>query len=326
MIELLTAHTPGEINEVIARHNSFIILAHQNPDGDAVGACYAMGMALTHAHKNVAVLLDDYAAALHVLPGAYLRCQRDQISFSPEVLLCMDCADSNRLGVYKPYLAQIPVSICIDHHVTNPGFATYNNVDGDASSTCEMVYALLQPHYEITADIGAAIYGGMVFDTGGFCYNIRRQTMEVCARLLDAGVPYTRLYTEILKAHSITEAKLLGRVLSVMEERLDGRIVYSYVTRAALKGLRATHKDLEGVVEYLLCTRGAETAVLFTERSKDEIKISLRSRGINVGALAKKMGGGGHALASGFTLKGNIFHVCGTVLQTLEREMNEVDG
>jgi len=302
-------HDVQKIRGLIKERDSFYITGHINPDGDSIGACFGLGLALQKMGKVARVLLDPFHPKYNVIPGRHLMDNNADIDES-FVLICVDCADAGRLS--SPKLIEIlSDTVCIDHHYSNTHFAKYNFVDGIASSACEMVHRILDGFVELDLDIASALYAGMISDTGGFRHNATsKDTLQAAAKLMATGIPFTEIYTELVHLRSYTEVKLLGRVLDCCCRSTDGRIVHVCVTKAMRSGLEgapdATIQDLEGVVEYLLNIRGTDVSLLIYDRGhNDEVKISLRSRSINVGAIAQHFGGGGHKLAAGATVKGS---------------------
>lgn len=311
------------IRALIRNRDDFVITGHQNPDGDAVGACFGLALALEKLQKRVQVVLEPYASKFNIIPGGHLRYAGPLDELNVGVLFCLDCGDAQRLGAARVLIERTTDTVCVDHHITNTGFARYNYLDGEASSASELVFRLIHTEVEINRDIASAIYAGLVNDTGGFRYSATsRDTLDIAGQLMALGIPFTDIYTELSHQHTFTEAKLFGRALDVCARCLDDRVVYSCVTREMMADLGATGQDLDGVVEYLLNVRGAEAAVLLYDKSAAEVKISLRSRGIDVGLVALSFGGGGHKLAAGANLTGDIQEIKDRVLKRIEQELN----
>ncbi|MCL2708794.1 MAG: bifunctional oligoribonuclease/PAP phosphatase NrnA [Defluviitaleaceae bacterium] len=311
-----------EIRSILLNNSDFTIAGHVNPDEDTVGACYGLAMALSCAGKKAAVFLEKHSDRMDAIPGAWLRFHGKAGELGKGVLICLDCADAARLGEAKCLLDTAECTVCVDHHMTNGGFAEHNYIDPGASSTSELIFGLIDGVFPVNSEIAAALYTGILTDTGGFRFDTTsKKTMECAGRLMDFGIPFTEIYTRSMFAHTRIESKLLGKIIGVAGEKMDGRLVYSYVSREMLKELRATGRDVDGVTEYLLNTRGAEIAALFFEKSKNNIKVSMRSREVNVGKIAAEFGGGGHRLASGCSVEGGLHTVCGRVLELLENKL-----
>ena len=322
-------HDVDEIRALISNRDNFYISGHVNPDGDSIGACFGLGLALEKMGKKVQVLLEAFHSKYTVIPGNHLIWDGTDPLSEPDdaTLICVDCADISRLTGHAKSMAEtLSHTICIDHHYSNTSFAKYNFVDGTASSTCEMVYRLLDNFVALNQDIASALYAGMVSDTGGFRHAATsKDTLEAVSNLISLGIPFTEIYTELVHLRTYTEIKLLTRVLNSCRRSQDAQIVHACVPQDMMIGFEgtpdATINDLEGVVEYLLNIRRAKVSLLVYDRGGGEVKISLRSRKINVGAIAQQFGGGGHRLAAGATIKGNVFEVRDKVLPLIEEAL-----
>ena len=320
-------HDVYEVREFIKSRDNYYIAGHINPDGDTIGACLGLGLALEKIGKNVRVLLDPYHSRFNLIPGKHLLYEKtvEKTDFS---LICVDCADTGRLEARGQKLAKElhPYSLCIDHHFSNTHFAKYNYVDGTASSACEMVYRILNNFIEIDRDIATALYSGMVTDTGGFRHaSTSQETLRTTAHLTAVGIPFPKIYRELINLRTYTEIKLLARVLDACRRSEDAGIVHACVPLSMLKGFDdtpdATIADLEGVAEFMLNIRRANVSLLVYEREDGQAKISLRSRNVNVGAIAQQFGGGGHRLAAGASIEGDIFEICDKVLSSIHQAL-----
>jgi len=322
-----------QIIKLLQNHNHFVIAGHIGPDGDTIGSCYGLAMALDKIGKNAKVVLEDYAAKYDIIPGReYLY--KGTEALGKEVFIALDCADPERLGAARAFFDKACVTVCIDHHETNSGFADLNYIDPAASSTAEMVFGIIDAITDIDTDIAAAIYAGIVGDTGGFRYvSTSRSTMHIAARLMDI-IPFTNIYGELMHGHSFEAAKAFGLALGACKTALGGKVVYTCVTKEMLKSVGADSSDMDSVVEYLMSTRGAEVALFLYERhvkgqddnsnenentsSHKKIRVSMRSRGMHVGRIAASLGGGGHKMAAGCTVIGTMDEVLAQVLAKIE--------
>ena len=314
-----------EIRKTLLNNEKFLLAGHINPDGDTLGSCFALGMALKQMGKQVKVKLDPFSSSLKIIPGKELLADDSYVHDADTVCIALDCASPERLGDTKKLFDESKYTICVDHHASNEGWAMYNLIEPNASSTAEMVYRIIEPIIDISSDIATAIYAGMVTDTGGFRYNATaKSTMEIAAKLMEIGVPFTEVYSQLMHMHKFLEGKALGTALYNSALIEDGLIVYAYVTADMLKEFGAKSQNLEGTVEYLMGTRGALIAVLVYERSTvSEVKVSLRSKGPNVGNIAAKLGGGGHKLAAGATTYKSVKETLDVALEYAVQELRE---
>ena len=317
-----------EILEVIQNHEKFVIVGHSGPDGDAIGSCFGLALALEKMGKQAKVVLETYSSKYYIIPGRRLLHvgSFDKLDF--EVLISLDCAELSRLGNAKYLFERAAITICIDHHETNKGFAQYNYLEPETPSTSEMVFRIVEQLVELDMDIATAIYAGIVSDTGGFRYKATcNSTMKIAAKLMDTGIPFTDICNELMHIHRFSAGKALGRALENSGQHYEGRIVYSFMTRDMLAEVNADPSDLDGVVEYLMATRGADVAVLVYEKSAPpNVKVSMRSQGPNVGRVATILGGGGHALAAGGTVVGTVEEILERTLEILKEEVIAYDN
>lgn len=315
-----------EILRLINEKDNFILAGHTAPDGDAIGSCFALALALDILGKNVQVLLEPFARKYANIPGRQFLFSGEISELSPKAFIALDCADAERLGAAKSVFERAEVTACIDHHSTNEGFAAYNFIEPSASSASEMTLRIIERLTALTPEIAAAVYAGMVSDTGGFRYNATaKSTMETAARLMEQ-IPFTQIYNELMHQHRFAGGKALGLALEKSARTPDKKIVYTYMTREMLKSVDADLSDLDGVVEYLMGTRDALAAVFVYEKSPEQTKISLRSQGPNMSRVAAEMGGGGHVLAAGATAAGTIAEILQKTLELTAREVAIYEG
>jgi len=329
-----------KIVRLLQEQDKFVIAGHVAPDGDTIGSCFALARALTKMGKKAVVMLEGYAEKYNIIPGReYLYDWKSPLEM--DVFVAVDCADLERLGSFRGFFEKAKTTICIDHHETNKGFAEFNYIEPDASSTAEMVFDVIEalPETFLDQEIATCIYAGIIGDTGGFRYSSTSQrTMEIAAKLMSTGINFPDIYSEILHKHSFAASKAFGIALANCEAAMDGRVVYTHLTREMLASVGADSSDMDNVVEYLMSTRGAEAALFFYERHQSEsgananptpeatspseqkkIKVSMRSKGLHIGHVAAHFGGGGHRMAAGCTIMGNIQDVMQDVLALIVR-------
>ena len=304
-------------------YQRFAIAGHVGPDGDSIGSSMGLALALHKLGKDAMVVVEKIPQKYTIIPGKHFIWNEPLEKLDAEVLFVLDCGDAKRMGSANMLLEKIPISICIDHHETNNGFAQYNFIDADASSTAEMVLELIELITEVDIEIATAIYAGIVCDTGGFRYSATgRNTLENTARLMDTGIPFTDIYSELMNKRNFASTKALGVAIGNAKQSMDGRIVYSSVTRADLAKVGAVPSDLEGTAEYLMSTRGAEVAFFIYEKdTPPDVKVSLRSYSLHVGHFAAQFGGGGHRLAAGCMVQLPVDKVLPQILASLESEL-----
>ena len=290
--------TINKIFDQIRAHDNIAIAGHEFPDGDSIGACLALALAISGMGKKVWAIIDDCGEKYSVIPGQEFIYKGDVNELNPDLFICVDCPSPDRLGEGAVLLEKTPEVICIDHHKSDGFFTKYNYVDSDASATCELVFRILDEVGTMNADIASAIYAGIVYDTGGFLHpSTTPECLDIVSVLIMQDIPFTNIYNTMLKERTLTATKMFGLALSRL--KLEGGICYSYITQQDLIAEGATVNDLDQISNELMTTKGAIVSVFVYEKSENFSKASFRSRAIDVREIAKSLGGGGHERAAG---------------------------
>lgn len=282
------------------------IACHVNPDGDALGSLFAASIGLTRLGKKTYPTWGTSPTAIpfsySFLPGAASLVQPEDVP-ATDTFLAVDCGASNRLGDVEDRARRSKVLINVDHHPGNDDFGTHNLVVTDVSSTAELVTRMLQDlDVEIDKDIATCLYTGIVTDTGRFQYaNSSPDTLRIAADLLAKGVPATEIAQEVFESSPFGYLKLVGRVLDRAVLFEDVRFVYSWLTLSDLAETGVAPDETDKLIDAVRSTRAADVAALFKEQADGRYRVSLRSKGPSVGAIARRHEGGGHELAAGFT-------------------------
>ena len=308
------------IMKEILSADTIALAGHTNPDGDAIGACLALGGALEKAGKKIQVILESYADKYHLIPNGHLVCAAEEAEV-PQLFIALDCGDAGRLGAAFVVFEKAERKINIDHHESNTHFGQLNYVAADASSTSEIVFQLLKDRLPVTAAEAAGLYAGLIYDTGGFRHSSTSpETMKIAGELMGYGIPFTEIYNRFFDSRSFSELKLMGRALSNAELLFDGKVVCSQITTAEIEELGGSNKELDAIINYLKGVLGANVACFFYEKTETDVKGSFRGNdGYDVCALAQKFGGGGHVKAAGCTLSMPIAQAKTAVLQEVEK-------
>lgn len=304
----------NDINKV----DKVYISGHTNPDGDAVSSCFAFANAVKKLGKTPVILLEDIPEKYNFLDGKQFWYKDDYTALSPQLFIALDCGDKERLGEAAAVFDRAEITYNIDHHASNKGFAKYDIVNGSASSASEMVYEIISNMgVEIDYAMATALYTGIVFDTGGFKHNSTlKRTHEIAGALVEMGVSTSDIHSKILFEHTIPQVKLLNTALNNFA--IDEKIAYSYITLEEIKKCNASFSDLDGITEYLLNIDGVEISLLITQRSEDYVKLSFRSRQLNISDVAMEFGGGGHKLAAGAGCNGDLHEILNKALNKLK--------
>ena len=300
------------LTEMVKSAESIAIGGHVRPDGDCVGSCLGVYLYLKKhfPDKQIHVYLESIPEVFQFLKGSediLHEIPEDKIY---ELFILLDCGDAQRLGFSAPLYENAKASFCIDHHVSNQAFATKNYIEPEASSTCELVYHLLGSD-QISEEIAECLYVGIVHDTGVFRHSCTHpSTMCVAADLMEKGIDFTKIITETFDEKTFAQNQIMGYVLVNAIQFLEGRGVASYVDLEKMAEYRVQTKQLDGIVNQLKLTKGADLAVFMYELEKGFYKVSLRStEAVDVSRLSQIFGGGGHARAAGFSISGTFAEI-----------------
>lgn len=313
----------NKLLELIENAKNIAITGHVSPDGDCTGSTLALYNYITENFegKQVRVCLEKPSKKFSYMNGF------DLISEDPfleaDLLVSLDASDRERLGIRGVMLDTVKESICIDHHVTNTNFAKFNIVEDFRSSTCELLYTLLDYH-KISVNTAVCLYTGIVHDSGVFKYqSTTRQTMEIAGALIDKGFDFTKIIDDTYFKKDFKAAKLLGLVLTNAKLIFDGKCCYGLLDYDTWTGYIDDKKKMDGIIDNLRNIDGVEIALFMYETAKDEHKVSLRSINADVSSVATALGGGGHMRAAGATVYGKADELLeNTILPMIKKELN----
>jgi bifunctional oligoribonuclease and PAP phosphatase NrnA len=303
------------VAEAIRSRDAFLLITHENPDGDALGSILATKLALDALGKDSVMYLHGAAP----LPAEYRFMELDELrrelpdDWRERTLVAVDCANESRLGDEPQLLAGVPLVIDIDHHHDNSRFGSVNLVVPDASSTGEVLRDLFAAlGIELTPEIAEALYIALVTDTGRFQYaNTTPKALRLAAELVEAGADVHRIFQWVYETVQFAKLKLLARALERAQIFEGGRVVVSYLLRTDFTDIGAAEAYSEGIIDYLRAVEGAELAALIREPPRSDgptCRVSLRASTdeLDVSAIARKSGGGGHRQAAGFSSEASI--------------------
>jgi phosphoesterase RecJ-like protein len=299
-----------QIVDAIHARQRFVISSHSRPDGDSIGSQLAAAYALRALGKQVTVVNADPAPPpLMQFPGVSDIEIRDHVQTVPgddAAVIVMECSDLARTGVAG--LERFFV-INIDHHPGNTEYGRLNWFDATASACGEMVYDLVRAlKVPLSVEIATHIYVAILTDTGSFHYsNITPRTFGICGEALRAGVDPVLVARNVYDSNNMGRLKLFGSVLSSMQIDTGGRIAIVYLDHEMARAAGGTYEDTEGLINLPLTVKEIQAVVFFKQSEGEQYRVSMRSKGdIDIGAVAKEFGGGGHKNAAGCTVAGPI--------------------
>jgi phosphoesterase RecJ-like protein len=296
--------------DAIRSNDRFLITTHENPDGDALGSILAMKLGLEQLGKDGFL----YLSGTIPLPTEYDFMDLAELSrelpgdAGERVLLALDCANARRLGADPAFVENAPLVVNVDHHHDNSRFGRINLIVPRASSTGEILYDLFRElGVRVTPEIAEALYIALVTDTGRFQYtNTTPKALRIAAELVEAGANVHQVFQDVYENVAFAKLKLLARALEKARVYEGGRLIVADLERSDFAAAGAEEPFAEGIIDYLRAVEGAEIVALIREpptQNGPTRRVSLRTRGsgIDVSAIARKSGGGGHPQAAGFS-------------------------
>lgn len=315
-----------EIEDVISRHDTFFIASHRSPEADAIGSQLGLGRALRQRGKNTVLYnrdgvpknLEFLKGAGQVLTPGELENKMDEV----EIGIAVDCSDLDRLGDKGKGIFRTLPTINIDHHKDNTNFGDINYIRPVAATT-EIIAELIEyMGLEIDEPIATALYSGIIADTSSFRNeNVSADVLDRAAKLMESGADARSVIVNLYEREPFSKLKLLGKVLG--RASFEDEIVWTEITPEIIEEAEATQEDTEGIVGKLRTTEGAKVACLFKKLPENKVKVSFRSKGgVDVSKIASQFGGGGHKVASGCMVDGDLEGVKEEVLKDLRKRLS----
>ena len=297
----------SQVVELIEAKRRFAITSHIRPDGDSLGSSLGLYWLLRALDKDVEVIMrDPVPHAYQQLPGANDVRVTPAVDPSYHAVFVIECSDITRPGLGD---LEKQFVVNIDHHSTTALFGSINWIDSTASAVGEMIYNLCKATgVRVTKEIAECVYTALITDTGSFHYsNISPRTFDTCRQCVEAGVNPQAVARAVFDSNSLGRLKLFGAVLSGMQLDAAGQIATLTVDEQLLADCGATYDDTDGLINLPLTVKGIQAVIFFKKIGPDDWRISLRSKGnIDVNAVAKQFGGGGHKNASGCSATGSL--------------------
>ena len=312
-----------KLSERIESVNSIAIAGHTRPDGDCVGSCMGLYNYLKENYptKDVVVYLEDAGNGFAYINRIDEAIDKDDDEKQVDLFILLDTSDLSRIGVANKLFANAKTTICIDHHISNPGLAMENIIVPNASSTAEVLFDLLDED-KISKETAEAIYTGIIHDSGVFKYaSTSEHTMNIAGKLMSKGIDFQTIIDDGFYAKTYAQNQILGSALLESVRFFDGKCIFSVVTEREMEFFGVTNKDLGGIVEQMRLTEGVECAIFLYEIEPLTYKVSHRSKKyLVVNKVAGYFGGGGHVRAAGCICKGTTHDVINNLAERIELE------
>lgn len=307
----------NEILSAIGKAKNVLIISHARPDGDCLGAAFAMRGYCLHLGKTADVVNDS------PLPQSYTFIDKEGIYNKQSVsyydtVIVVDCATNTRYISFERVIGKAKNVIWIDHHLGDPGYGNINWVDSSASSTCEMIYKLIADQF-IDKDIANHLFMGISTDTGHFMHNnVTVDVMSIAVELMKQGAEASRLCTLLYKSRTLQKTRLIAKAIDEMRFYENGKIALIPLTAELLRTCGITSNETEGIIDYATAVIGVKVSVCMSEEKPNVFKVSFRARTEDVASVAEYFGGGGHRLAAGCQICGLLEDVVQKIVRVIK--------
>ncbi|MGE0039904.1 MAG: bifunctional oligoribonuclease/PAP phosphatase NrnA [Vicinamibacterales bacterium] len=297
----------ARIVDLVRQGRRFVLASHQRPDGDAVGSAVAMALALEALGKEATVVMDAVPPP-YLLPFPAVDRIRIATDAGPAVdaAFVMECGSLERTGVSG--LDRSPV-VNIDHHPGNTRYGAIDWIDESAAACGELVFTLIEAlGVTLTPEMATHVYLAVLTDTGSFHFShLTPRTYEIAGRAVAAGADPVWIARTHSASNSLAGVRIFGAVLTGMRLDPAGRVAALTITRQLAADLGGTYDDTEGLINFPMTVKEVDAVIFFKEQAPGDWRVSLRSKGaVDIGAVARRFGGGGHTNAAGCSADGDI--------------------
>src|SRR5262245_17617863 len=301
----------------------FLLSSHQRPDGDAIGSAVGMALALREAGKSAEVVMDatppHFLQPFPAVDGIRIAAN---VAEAADAAIIMECSSLDRTGVSG--LDRSPV-VNIDHHVGNTRYGQINWVDESAAACSELVFTLIEAlGAPLTKDVATHIYLGLLTDTGSFHFShITPRSFEIAKRCVEAGADPQWIARTHYDSSTLARVRIFGAVLNAMRLDDSGRVALLTATRETVTSAGGSYDDTDGIIKFPLTVKDIEAVAFFKEIGPGDWRVSMRSKGeVDIGAVARVYGGGGHKNAAGCSATGELEQLQDTFIRLLVEKTN----
>lgn len=312
-------NTIQEIADWIRNRDGFGIITHVSPDGDAFGSELALYCGLKKLGKRVCALCaDPVTRYCSFLPFSEMVADFADVAEYP-FMISVDCADRKRLGSLEPLFFSAEENVCIDHHATNPLFGCLNYVENTAAAG-EIIYRLLNElNVQIDKEIATCLYTAISTDTGNYSFtNTTADSFRITAELLGYGIDLSGLNRRLFAEVSLGHVRLNGQIIRNLRLSPDKSVGVAYLGEDDFREAEATREEAENLIDTIRNIIGVEAAAVLKLAEDGTIRVSMRGKSYaDVSKVAKAHNGGGHRLAAGCTLEGDLIEQTNMIYEEL---------
>lgn len=309
-----------KFKEQLKDASSIALISHLDPDGDNLGSLTALSKSLLNLGKKVyPIEFDKIPENLKFLPNLDLLSDNTDININ--MIICLDCANYERLGKIDELFNKAKYRINIDHHQSNEFYGDVNIVKKGYSSTCELVFDLINEiNLPIDKEISVSLLTGISTDTGRFLYSATTaDTLAKASRLVENGADMIKI-NELIYQSKKFEAQLLENEILSKTEIYNDYVAFGFVMTDQLNKYNVEISAIDSVINTFRDTDKIKISVLIKQQTENEYKVSFRSKGnIDVGLIAKNLGGGGHKNAAATRITGDFETVSNKIKEEINR-------
>lgn len=309
-----------KFKEQLNEASSIALISHLDPDGDNLGSLTALSKSLLDLGKKVyPIEFDKIPENLKFLPN--LNLLSDNTDINIDMIICLDCANYERLGHIDELFNKAKFRINIDHHQSNEFYGDVNIVKKGYSSTCELVFDVInEVSLPIDEEISMSLLTGMSTDTGRFLYSATTaDTLSKASKLVEYGADMMKINESIYQSKKF-EAQLLENEILSKTEIFNDHVAIGFVMTNQLNKYNVEISDIDSVINTFRDTDKIKISVLIKQQTENEYKVSFRSKGnIDVGSIAKNLGGGGHKNAAATKITGDYDAVLNKIKEEIDR-------
>lgn len=311
--------TAREAADLLRRQDNVLILTHRRPDGDTIGCAAALCLSLRQLGKRAFLLRNPDITAVNAVYAGALWAEE---GWTPDFVVSVDiAAKSLFFPAAEAYFDRI--GLAVDHHPSFEGFGRDQCVDASRAACGEIVYEICRELGVLTPEIALPLYAAVSTDTGCFVYaNTTANTHRVAAALLETGIDYFSVNKRHFRTKSRKRIAIEAELLGGAEFFHEGRGVFLTVPLSMMERTGATENDLEDISSLAGIIEGVDCGAVLRELRPDEWKLSLRTGAggrVNATRVCALLGGGGHAMAAGATLKGTLEQVKARTLAAVDQ-------
>ena len=309
------------IRDFLLKQDNFLILMHQNPDGDTIGSGFGLYYGLKSIGKNAKLLCSDDIPDIY----EFLKKEYIQDEFLEQFVISVDIGSENLFGEdLERYKGGVDLNI--DHHFSNENFAKYNYIDATSASTSQIIYEILDElDIKLSVIMAKCLYTGICTDTGCFRYrNTTSKTHMIASKLLEVDFDHSEIVYNLMESKSLEKLELEKHIINNMKFYFGGKVGIAYITQDMIKKSGANQYEVDGFSAFVRQIKGVEIGVTIKEKSENFCKVSIRTSGnYDASMICSFFGGGGHKNAAGCVFNTDEED---TLFKLLERIKKIIDG